>query len=52
MLLTPIAANEENLFWVGSTYIWDFENADPTTAFRENTEQMLKQWLKIPFHHC
>ncbi|MGK2860438.1 MAG: NAD(P)/FAD-dependent oxidoreductase [Chitinophagaceae bacterium] len=50
MLLTPITANEENLFWVGSSYIWDFENADPTAAFRENTEQMLKQWLKIPFH--
>ncbi len=49
MLLAPIKGKEENLFWVGSNYMWDFENADPTTAFRENTERMLKQWLKIPF---
>jgi glycine/D-amino acid oxidase-like deaminating enzyme len=47
MMIVPMA--EKDLFWVGASYVWDFDNADPTSAFRENTEQLLKQWLKIPF---
>jgi glycine/D-amino acid oxidase-like deaminating enzyme len=47
MMIVPMA--EKDFFWIGASYIWDFENADPTTAFRESTEQVLKQWLKIPF---
>jgi glycine/D-amino acid oxidase-like deaminating enzyme len=49
MLLTPLQEMGANLFWIGASYIWDFDNADPTEAFRESTEQVLKQWLKIPF---
>ncbi len=49
MLLTPLQGMGANLFWIGSSYVWNFDNADPTPAFRESTEQMLKQWLKIPF---
>ena len=49
MLLTPLKGMGANLFWIGSSYVWNFDNADPTPAFRESTEQMLKQWLKIPF---
>ena len=47
MMIVPLA--EKDLFWVGASYVWDFENADPTTAFRESTQQVLTQWLKIPF---
>lgn len=47
MMIVPLA--EKDLFWVGASYVWNFENADPTVAFRESTEQVLRQWLKIPF---
>jgi len=49
MLLTPLEGKDANIFWMGASYIWDFDNAAPTPAFRESTEQMLRQWLKIPF---
>ena len=40
---------KENLFWVGSSYQWDFENNQPTESFREKTEMALQEWLKFPF---
>ena len=39
----------KDLFWIGSNYQWEFDNADPTNDFREKTEELLKNWLKIPF---
>ncbi len=45
--LAPL--EEKNLFWAGSSYAWNFAHADPTKAFREQTELQLKTWLKIPF---
>jgi glycine/D-amino acid oxidase-like deaminating enzyme len=47
MTLAPLAT--KNTFWIGSVYHWDFDNADPTDAFRKNTEQVLKEWLRMPF---
>ncbi len=47
MMIVPLA--EKDLFWIGASYIWNFDSADPTIEFRENTEQVLKQWLKIPY---
>lgn len=47
IMMVPLA--EKDMFWIGASYIWDFENADPTAAFRESTEQVLQQFLKIPF---
>ena len=47
MMLVPLVT--KGLWWVGSDYAWKFENADPTNAFRERTEQLLKDWLKIPY---
>lgn len=40
---------KEDIFWVGSSYEWDFENDQPTTIFRERTEAVLKSWLKTSF---
>ena len=40
---------EEDLFWVGSSHEWQFENDQPTAAFRQRTEAQLKSFLKIPF---
>lgn len=48
MLLAPIQ-KEKDLFWIGSTYAWNFDNADPTKEFRQTTERLMKGWLKVPF---
>lgn len=40
---------KENLFWVGSSYEWNFNNEQPSIQFKERIETALKQWLKIPF---
>jgi predicted GIY-YIG superfamily endonuclease/glycine/D-amino acid oxidase-like deaminating enzyme len=47
-VLAPLAG-ENHLYWVGSSYNWEFDNADPSSAFRDTTEAALKEWLKIPF---
>jgi glycine/D-amino acid oxidase-like deaminating enzyme len=39
----------QGLWWVGSSYEWSFDDAGPTAAFRERTEAILKEWLRVPF---
>ncbi len=55
MMLSPLQGPGD-LWWAGSNYAWEFDNADPTPAFREQTSLLLKEWLKIPFkikeHFC
>ncbi|MBM3415508.1 MAG: FAD-binding oxidoreductase [Bacteroidetes bacterium] len=52
--LAPLAAPGQ--WWIGSNYAWKFDNENPTAEFREKTEALLKNWLKIPFtikeHFC
>lgn len=40
---------KENLFWIGSTYEWKYEDPNPTPAFREKVETQLKSWLKLSY---
>lgn len=47
MMLAPLAT--PGLWWIGSNYAWEFDNPDPTSEFREKTEQLLQSWLKVPF---
>jgi glycine/D-amino acid oxidase-like deaminating enzyme len=47
MLLVPLA--EENLYWVGSNYQWEFTDGAPSEKFYNATTDLLKQWLKKPF---
>ena len=49
MLLAPLSGSAKDIFWVGSNYLWDFEHVDPTPGFRQSTEKVLNEWLKIPF---
>jgi glycine/D-amino acid oxidase-like deaminating enzyme len=49
VMLAPLQHHSADLFWIGSNYIWDFDNAVPTTEFRKATEEALQEWLKIPF---
>lgn len=37
------------LFWAGSNYDWHFTTAEPTPAFRTETEHKLRSWLSVPF---
>jgi len=39
----------DGLFWVGSTYEWDFTSLEPTPLFRKKVEEHLGYWLKLPF---
>lgn len=40
---------KDNLFWVGSSYEWEFKDDQPSEMFRKRTETILRQWLKSPF---
>ncbi|MES2331003.1 MAG: FAD-dependent oxidoreductase [Bacteroidota bacterium] len=40
---------KEDLFWIGSTYEWDFTDTDPSPDFRKKVTDQLNHWLKLPF---
>jgi glycine/D-amino acid oxidase-like deaminating enzyme len=47
IILAPM--QPKNVFWAGTNYIWNYNDNLPTKEFREKTEQLLKEWLKVPF---
>jgi glycine/D-amino acid oxidase-like deaminating enzyme len=47
--LSIVPWKDDDLFWVGSSYQWTFENDRPTEGFKVKTQQALKFWLKLPF---
>lgn len=40
---------KEGLFWIGSTYEWEFLDTHPSPDFRKKAEDQLRCWLKLPF---
>ncbi|GAC1437925.1 MAG: FAD-dependent oxidoreductase [Sediminibacterium sp.] len=40
---------QDDLFWIGSTYEWDFTDTEPSPDFREKVEAQLNHWLKLPY---
>jgi len=40
---------KENLFWVGSSFEWDYTSTIPTDAFKQKTIESLNAVLKIPY---
>lgn len=40
---------KKDLFWIGSSYEWSYNDVLPTAGFRKRVEEHLKFWLKIPF---
>jgi glycine/D-amino acid oxidase-like deaminating enzyme len=40
---------KEHIFWLGSTYLWEFDNALPSPGFYQLAERWLQQFLKCPF---
>lgn len=47
LMLTPFG--NENLFWVGSNYQWEFDNDKPSQTFLDQTTALLKNWVRLPF---
>jgi len=45
-----------NIFWLGSTYLWEFEDDQPSKSFYESASNWLSHTLKMPFtiveHHA
>lgn len=40
---------KEDLWWVGSSYEWDFETIEPTEAFKQKTIAQLNSFLRLPY---
>ena len=40
---------KENLFWVGSSFEWDYSNSEPTAAFKQKMIDGLNALLKVPY---
>ncbi len=46
MSLVP---HRENIFWLGSSYEWSFDNDQPSEKFRKNGEEWLNFNVKLPY---
>ncbi|MBY0480058.1 MAG: FAD-binding oxidoreductase [Chitinophagaceae bacterium] len=40
---------QDDLWWIGSTYDWNFTDLLPTADFRRKVQTQLYHWLKLPF---
>lgn len=40
---------DKNVFWIGSNYLWEFNDDKPTEQFMQQTKTLLSNWLKDPF---
>ena len=40
---------QDDLWWIGSTYEWDFKDLNPSADFRNKVETQLQHWLKLPY---
>jgi glycine/D-amino acid oxidase-like deaminating enzyme len=47
MLMVPLPT--ENMFWFGSNYQWEFEDAAPTEAFYKTATEILRRFLKVSY---
>jgi glycine/D-amino acid oxidase-like deaminating enzyme len=47
LMLAPLP--DENVYWVGSNYQWEFESDQPSQQFYEHATSVLNGWLKRPY---
>ena len=40
---------KDNIFWLGSSYLWEFTDDKPTSGFRQFAEHWLRLSVKLPF---
>jgi glycine/D-amino acid oxidase-like deaminating enzyme len=48
--ITIVPWKKDDLFWIGSTYEWNYRDTYPTQAFRKKVEEQLNYWLKLPYN--
>jgi glycine/D-amino acid oxidase-like deaminating enzyme len=41
---------QDGLFWIGSSFEWDFTDSLPSQAFRQKVDAQLQHWLKLPYN--
>lgn len=46
---TLVPWQQNSLFWLGSTYEWQFNTEEPTEAFKTKATNWLNQFVKLPF---
>ena len=46
--IVPFSAKED-IFWVGSSYEWNYKDVQPSEGFRKKVMQQLDNWLKLPY---
>jgi glycine/D-amino acid oxidase-like deaminating enzyme len=47
LMLAPLP--DENIFWVGSNYQWEFQDDKPSQQFYQHATSVLNGWLKKPY---
>ena len=47
LMLAPLP--EENIYWIGSNYQWEFENDQPSQQFYQYATTVLNGWLRKPY---
>ena len=47
LMLAPL--QDENIYWVGSNYQWEFEDDQPSEQFYKHATSVLNGWLKNPY---
>jgi glycine/D-amino acid oxidase-like deaminating enzyme len=47
MVLAPLATG--GTFWLGSNYLWEYKDENPSSEFYRQAGQLLKSWLKVAF---
>lgn len=40
---------KENIFWLGASYLWEFDTDNPTPGFYQFANNWLQQTVKLPF---
>ncbi len=40
---------QDDLWWIGSTYEWNFKDLNPSVEFKNKVAQQLAAWLKLPY---
>jgi hypothetical protein len=47
LLLAPLS--QQDHYWVGSNYQWEFEDDQPSHQFYQHATSVLNNWLKLPY---
>lgn len=40
---------QDNYYWAGASFEWEYTDIEPDSVFLENTKRQLNNWLKLPY---